>query len=299
MNSTLGTLLNTNRALDNLHTIKMLLNNLPQNSVNNENYAKTLENLPQVCVFGAQSSGKSSVLSRLTGIKFPSQSGTCSRVPTHIMSRRENNNRLCICLQSVNNPTQIETIFETIDRADSQIEQYLRNAQNRAINKSSNKKFVTDYVITINVSGPNILNSNLVDLPGFNTENETDKLTVENICKKYLAMKGTIALHICRADVDHNSQAGNDIIKSFQELQKILVLTYCDKIINTDVVEIVNKTLENNRKYKCVAVLSNSTESNTGEEEKLHRTLSRYNFQQLNMGTQILMDEIERLMEII
>ena len=299
MNSSLGTLQNTNRDLDNLHTIKILLNNLPQISeTNSDNYSNTLENLPQVCVFGAQSSGKSSVLSRLTGIKFPSQSGTCSRVPTHIISRRKNYDNLSILLQSVANPISSQIIFETTNKSDQQIEKYLKIAQNRALELSSNKKFVTDYIITIHVAGANILNSNLVDLPGFNTENETDKITVENICKKYLRMKGTIALHVCRSDVDHNSQAGNDIIKSFPDLQKILIMTYCDKITNSDVVEIVNKTLLNNKKYKCIAVLSNSNESNTGEEEKLQRTLGRYNFNQLCMGTQILMDEIERLMSI-
>lgn len=38
-------------------------------------------NLPQICVVGDQSSGKSSALGELTGIKFPVHSGICTKVP--------------------------------------------------------------------------------------------------------------------------------------------------------------------------------------------------------------------------
>lgn len=300
MNKSLGNLQTTNEQLNNLHTIKILLNNLPLNSSNtlNSTYRQTLEDMPQVCVFGAQSSGKSSVLSRMTGIKFPSSSGTCSRIPTHIISRREENDKVIIMLQSVNNPSQTQKIYETTNRSDPSIELSLKKAQSRALELSPNKRFVTDYIILINVSGKFILNSNLVDLPGFNTENETDRNTVEVICKKYLAMSGTIALHICRADVDHNVQAGNDIIKSFPELKKILVITYCDNVLDNRIAEIVNKTLENNLNYKCVAVLGNSTESYMGETEQLQRTLNKFNFPRLHMGTQVLNSEVENMMSI-
>ena len=37
--------------------------------------------LPQIVVIGDQSSGKSSVLESLTGIKFPVNSGICTRCP--------------------------------------------------------------------------------------------------------------------------------------------------------------------------------------------------------------------------
>ncbi len=37
--------------------------------------------LPQICVVGDQSSGKSSLLAELTGINFPVSSGICNRAP--------------------------------------------------------------------------------------------------------------------------------------------------------------------------------------------------------------------------
>lgn len=45
-------------------------------------------NLPQLVVVGDQSSGKSSVLEGLTKLKFPRNSGLCTRFATQIIFRR-------------------------------------------------------------------------------------------------------------------------------------------------------------------------------------------------------------------
>lgn len=46
-------------------------------------------NLPQLVVVGDQSSGKSSVLEGLTKLKFPRNSGLCTRFATQILFRRD------------------------------------------------------------------------------------------------------------------------------------------------------------------------------------------------------------------
>lgn len=46
-------------------------------------------NLPQLVVVGDQSSGKSSVLEGLTKLKFPRNSGLCTRFATQIVFRRD------------------------------------------------------------------------------------------------------------------------------------------------------------------------------------------------------------------
>lgn len=48
-------------------------------------------NLPQLVVVGDQSSGKSSVLEGLTKLKFPRNSGLCTRFATQIIFRRAPN----------------------------------------------------------------------------------------------------------------------------------------------------------------------------------------------------------------
>ena len=46
-------------------------------------------NLPQICVVGDQSSGKSSLLSFMTGIAFPVKSGICTKAPIVIECRND------------------------------------------------------------------------------------------------------------------------------------------------------------------------------------------------------------------
>ena len=49
--------------------------------------------LPQICVVGDQTSGKSSLLQCLTGVPFPVKSGICTRAPTVVQCRRSNTAR--------------------------------------------------------------------------------------------------------------------------------------------------------------------------------------------------------------
>jgi len=64
-----------------------------------------------------------------------------------------------------------------------------------------------------------------VDLPGFNTEDHDARKIVETIAMNYMGKKGTILLHVCRADLDHNVQAGNDIVKMYKDVKKLCILT--------------------------------------------------------------------------
>src|SRR6478735_10075869 len=50
-----------------------------------------LISLPQLVVCGDQSAGKSSVLEGITGIPFPRQDGLCTRFPTEITLRHQEN----------------------------------------------------------------------------------------------------------------------------------------------------------------------------------------------------------------
>lgn len=58
-------------------------------------------NLPQLVVVGDQSSGKSSVLEGLTKLKFPRNSGLCTRFATQIIFRRDPNLKARIITGSI------------------------------------------------------------------------------------------------------------------------------------------------------------------------------------------------------
>ena len=51
--------------------------------------------LPQMCVVGDQSSGKSSVLERLTGINFPVKDGICTKAAIVVECRRDPHSARC------------------------------------------------------------------------------------------------------------------------------------------------------------------------------------------------------------
>ena len=46
-------------------------------------------NLPQICVIGDQSSGKSSFLSRLTGVRFPTAAKMCTKAAVVVTCNRD------------------------------------------------------------------------------------------------------------------------------------------------------------------------------------------------------------------
>lgn len=278
--------------LDTLHLIGEQVGYLG----NKSKYKKIIDNLPLLCAMGAQSAGKSSVIKRLTGIALPTSTGTCSRVVTKIISRRSETTNIKIYLRSVDSNTTNSLVFESQSISDLGICEALKNAQTRAIQLSKFTSFVTDYIIVICVNAPNIVNTNMLDFPGYTTNNRDDRKMVEDITTRYLNLDGTIVLHVCRADVDNDAQPGNDIIASYPNLKKIVVITYGDNIVDARTLEILEKTIKapTNSRSKKVAVLGNFTGSFEQEKTSLKSTLQ--SVYDLQYGTASLSAEIETLM---
>ena len=120
---------------------------------NNNEYVKTLEKikkirplisgynmqLPQIVVIGDQSSGKSSVLESLTGIKFPVNSGICTRCPIIVNCK---------------NDKQIKENYFTINGVEVQIEnlskEILEIQDKNLITNSSDDESVLNCIKFIN-----------------------------------------------------------------------------------------------------------------------------------------------------
>lgn len=278
--------------LDILHLIEEQVGYLG----NKNKYKKIIDNLPLLCAMGAQSAGKSSVIKLLTGIPLPTSTGTCSRVVTRIISRRSESTNVKIYLKSIDSNAINSLMFESSSITDKAIRDALITTQSRAIQLSKFTSFVTDYVIVICVNGPSIVNTNMLDFPGYTTNNRDDRKMVEDITTRYLNLDGTIILHVCRADVDNDAQPGNDIIASYPNLKKIVVITYGDNIVDARSLEILEKTIKapTNARCKKVAVLGNFTGSFEQEKIKLKKSLQ--NVYDLQYGTLSLSSEIETLM---
>ena len=111
--------------------------------------------LPQICVVGAQSSGKSSVLESLVGKDFlPRGSGICTRRP--------------LILQLNNTPGTAEW-GEFTHKPGQKFEDFLdimKEIEDDTAKIAGGNKGISDQPINLKVFSPHVLNLTLVDLPG-------------------------------------------------------------------------------------------------------------------------------------
>jgi len=164
--------------------------------------------LPQVAIMGDTSSGKSSVLSALSGITFPSSDQLTTRCPTQLVLTRANTFSGNVTLkryEPVLGEKIVPTPITTLEEIPTQIERLTKQliAEGQSISDDS---------IVIKVAGPEFPNLTLIDLPGIvrTVENGEDKSIIPRIralVKRYLEQSRTIILAVVPANVDiHNTE---------------------------------------------------------------------------------------------
>ncbi|KAI8836453.1 P-loop containing nucleoside triphosphate hydrolase protein [Chytriomyces cf. hyalinus JEL632] len=162
--------------------------------------------LPQIAVMGDTSSGKSSVLSAISGIEFPSSDTLTTRCPTQIVLSEADKFSGTVCLV----------------RFGSGISSHLTHLKNR--NEITTEiarltqvirdegQTISDDAIVIEVRGPEYPNLTLTDLPGIIRtvqDNEDPAMIprVRQLVDRYLVQKRTVILAVVPANVDfHNSE---------------------------------------------------------------------------------------------
>lgn len=242
--------------LDTIDKVRICLSGVPDQGF----YEELLSSVPQFVVCGAQSSGKSSVISRSSGVPLPEASTLCTRIPTLIQMRRESQNMMRVRLLG---PGGDVILDETLDEPE-QVRDRVFKAQEKALQKSGNTQFVNDHTVQIEVHGPDKYNVTLVDLPGFHTDNDEDTKIVNEMVKRYIEMPGTLALHVIKGDQDYASVLGNDFMRQVHHNARVTVLTHCDKLdltVDSNVQHIqttLQKTSENSS--LTVAVLGSASD---------------------------------------
>ena len=122
--------------------------------------------LPQIAVMGDTSSGKSSLLSAISKIIFPSADGMCTRCPTRLRMERSP----CEFKATVHINWHSTSAYASKGRKRfvieeiSKITQAIKDCQEKIIELS--KQSVAKDIIEINMSGRDYVNVTLVDLPG-------------------------------------------------------------------------------------------------------------------------------------
>jgi interferon-induced GTP-binding protein Mx1 len=155
--------------------------------------------MPQICVMGDQSSGKSSVLEALSGIPFPRGSGLVTRCPIRmVMKRARSGESWSAVVSTTANPTLVNA------RDVPDLNQIIDRKMSELCGGASN--FSTESVVVELVS-PDACDLTVVDLPGIIRtitagQNITVVEQVNRLIKSYLMDKRTIILAVIPANQD-------------------------------------------------------------------------------------------------
>lgn len=176
--------------------------------------------LPQICVMGDQSSGKSSVLQAISGIPFPRGSGLVTRCPTQlIMSKSPERSKwtakVSLSRNNINNNSnkyannkKEETVPEEyLQPVYSPVELTARIAQLTDILTSNEaNSFSTDSIV-IHLSSPSSPDLTIIDLPGIvrtTTSGQQANVIsqVNDLINYYINQPRTIILAVIPANQD-------------------------------------------------------------------------------------------------
>jgi GTPase SAR1 family protein len=171
--------------------------------------------IPEIAVMGDTSSGKSSLLSAISGIEFPANAELTTRCPTRLRMHKSSTNQITATI-GINwdidsghykadfEPIQLEGagVFHEISGAIQRVQAFI-------IEKSN--KLVAFDTIEITISTPNALDLTLTDLPGIvrvvgKNENESIIQDIRTMIDRFLTNPRCILLVVIPANVDfHNS----------------------------------------------------------------------------------------------
>ncbi|KAG8941240.1 hypothetical protein FRC03_004686 [Tulasnella sp. 419] len=198
--------------------------------------AATVLNLPSVAVIGKRSSGKSSVIRGLTGVKVPRDFGLTTRCPLEVRmntSEVEWNCQIYIRRRWSPGQSKSEKPFGGQLHASDDIELMLRRAQVAVLNRNlsmdmclklthdqiedksfyGNNAFATD-VICVDVKGPEIKSGSYVDLPGFaDIADDYVVKRLEELVLSYISQPNVLILVVISMSDEIGNQKAHSLAK--------------------------------------------------------------------------------------
>lgn len=155
--------------------------------------------VPQICVMGDQSSGKSSVLEALSGVPLPRGSGLITRCPVRLVLRRTESGTSWSC--SVSTTTSSQAITPESPEELNTIILRLTHTLTQ-----SSQHFSSDAII-VRISSPESPDLTLIDLPGIirtATMGQGPQIItqIDNLIDNFLKQDRTIILAVIPANQD-------------------------------------------------------------------------------------------------
>ncbi|KAG6622254.1 interferon-induced gtp-binding protein mx [Phytophthora cinnamomi] len=176
--------------------------------------------LPQIAVMGDTSSGKSSLLSALSGVSFPSSDQLTTRCPTQLVLTRADTFHGTVRLVRF----QSSTNGGNDDDGEEKEELHRLEDVPDAITKLTQKlvdegQYISDDQIVVEMCGPDLPNLTLTDLPGLvrtvgDHEDQSIIPRVRQMVDRYMQQERTVIIAVVPANVDmHNTE----ILQAAQE----------------------------------------------------------------------------------
>ncbi|KAI9918701.1 hypothetical protein PsorP6_011823 [Peronosclerospora sorghi] len=176
--------------------------------------------LPQIAVMGDTSSGKSSLLSALSGVSFPSSDQLTTRCPTQLILSRSDSYHAHVRL------VRFQSAGMTDENDDGEERAILNRLEDvpDAISKLTQKlidegQYISDDRIVIEISSPDLPDLTLTDLPGLvrtvgDHEDHSIIPRVRQMVDRYMKQERTVIIAVVPANVDmHNTE----ILQAAQE----------------------------------------------------------------------------------
>lgn len=175
--------------------------------------------LPQLVVVGDQSSGKSSVLEAISRVRFPTESGICTRFATQVALRRAPATAISVSIRpgdsrkDTTERAQLEA-FQHNFNDESQLPAMVSQAKEAMGIGRAGRSF-SDDILSVEVTGPDKPHLTLVDLPGLirDADSQTDITLVKRLVESYMRESKSIILAIVAANYDTANQEVLNLIR--------------------------------------------------------------------------------------
>ncbi|KAK7520952.1 dynamin family protein [Phyllosticta citriasiana] len=179
--------------------------------------------LPQIIVCGDQSSGKSSVLEAMSGIRFPMKENLCTRFATELILRRGKvPSATAAIVPGSERSEQEKKKISGFQAPAVQLEDFpsLIDSARDAIGIDAETKAFSDDVLRVEISGPEQPHLTLVDLPGVihaeNKQQSSDDVElVQTLVRKYMNSSRSIILAVISAKNDYANQIVTKLAREF------------------------------------------------------------------------------------
>lgn len=154
--------------------------------------------LPRIAVVGTQSSGKSTVLERLSGVQLPRGDDLCTRVPLVLSIKNEHEDNNEISYNKGNGKTFSKFIHKDVIAC---------AVQKGTIELVGNGQSIANKPISLSISGRGLPDLTLVDLPGIVYTPKGDQppniyQEVKDLILDYIKPRETIVLCVFAGDAD-------------------------------------------------------------------------------------------------